>query len=227
MEASSSSTNRWTSIRIELLSFLGFWLLKLISFTLRWERDPAVDRAWEGLGRNPVIVIFWHDRQLMLFQVYQRFREKLVALASQHSDGRIIARILERIGFRTVGGSSSRGGAVALHRLVGVVRDGWDVAITPDGPKGPRYELKEGPLKLAQVTGAPIVPICYAVERCWRFRSWDRIFLPKPFSRAVTKIGTPLTIDRDASEEQFQAFKARVIQELQAVTEGCDRHEFC
>lgn len=213
-------------VRVEALALLGFLLLKGISLTIRW-KDPLRNQpVFDAIKGRPSIVIFWHDRQLMLFPEYKKYRRKLVALASRHSDGRIIARVLEWIGFRTVAGSSSRGGAVALARLIKCVKEGWDVAITPDGPKGPRHVVKEGAVKLAEVTGAPLVPMSYAVEKCWTFKSWDRISLPKPFTRGVAFVGMPIEVPNALSEELTQSTVELVQVELDRITAQSEEYEF-
>ncbi|NDC37009.1 MAG: DUF374 domain-containing protein [Proteobacteria bacterium] len=215
-----------TRLRLEIVAATGALLLRTIAATIRWKEPRRNQELFQRIEMEPCIFVFWHDRQLLMFSEYQRYRSKLVALASRHNDGRIIARILEWLGFRTVAGSSSKGGAVALSQLVKLVREGWDVGITPDGPKGPRHVLKEGVVKLAQLTGAKIVPLCYAVERRWSFRSWDRIFLPKPFSRGVALVGTPISVPRNADLETIQSVTALIQAELERVTTWCDTHEF-
>ncbi|MEO7963088.1 MAG: DUF374 domain-containing protein, partial [Gemmatimonadaceae bacterium] len=132
--------------------------------------------------------------------------EPISILVSTHADGEIIARILESLGFTTVRGSSSRGGARALLELVRVLREGHDVAVTPDGPRGPRRVFAPGAAVAAMRAGAPVIGIGARTERAWRLRSWDRLMIPKPFARVTVRYtealrvvgNTPRDAERDA-----------------------------
>ena len=216
-------------LKIELLSFLGVWLLRFISRTLRWEINPCWYENWKALGENPAVIIFWHDTQLLIASPYfltkrHRGRAPLCALASRHADGRIIARFLERLGFKTVAGSTTRGGAVALHALARAVHEGSDIGITPDGPKGPRHALKDGAVKLAQMTRAPIMVCSYAAKRKWVFKSWDKMFLPKPFSRAYAHTAPLIPVPAALTDQEFKKLVTEIEAALLKVSEECERH---
>lgn len=145
---------------------------------------------------EPLIFIPWHGRLLPLGYVHRG--QGVHGLASRSADGEYIARLLQHWGFGMVRGSSSRGGDIAYRELIRTVRAGHSVAVTPDGPRGPREKIKTGVIQLAQVTGAPLMPVAAAASRAWWFVSWDRFLVPKPFSRLYVAYGEPIHVPRDA-----------------------------
>ena len=194
------------------LGLLGSLVLRLLALTLRIEvEDPEALRARVESG--PFILLFWHNRLLLVPVVWNRHfarhRPKGVALTSTSRDGGLIAEFLDRFGIGQVRGSATRRGSAALRELAGWLRRGHDVAITPDGSRGPCYELKPGPVLLAQLTGLPLLPISFEYTRAWRLRSWDRFFVPKPFSRVTLRVGEPYSVRRTAGAEDFEAERRR------------------
>jgi len=171
--------------------------------------------------RSPVIFVFWHGQLLPL--LYHHRNEDAVVLVSEHADGEYITRVIERMGFRTTRGSSTRGGTKALKGLIRAARDGHDLGITPDGPGGPARQLKPGALLAAALTGLPIIPVAAGASSAWRASSWDGFLIPKPFARVRLCYGPPYWVERDAGEEAL-AKHARVLEdilnELTAATEG-------
>lgn len=147
---------------------------------------------------KPVIFALWHGRLLPLGFLHRG--QDIVCLASRSADGEYITRILQHWGFGVVRGSSSRGGDTALRELIRVVRAGRSVAVTPDGPRGPRERLKPGVLQLAQLTGAPLVPLAAAASRAWWFVSWDHFLVPQPFARLHVAYGDPIFVPRDEKD---------------------------
>jgi lysophospholipid acyltransferase (LPLAT)-like uncharacterized protein len=142
-------------------------------------------------------------------------------LISQHGDGRLIALAVRLLGIRSVAGSSSRGGARAVLEILKLTGRGSDIGFTPDGPRGPRYECKEGVALVAQKTGLPVYPMAYSAERHWQLRSWDGMIIPKPFSRGVAVIGNPIRID---VEEDREAARKRIQDALHEVTQQADSY---
>lgn len=198
-------------LRIWLLGSLGTVLLFLLYLTLRkrFVISPQVDLN----DPAPKIWAFWHRRQLVLPRFYQRFlrthKMGFYMLISAHTDGRIIATAVRPYGIRSIAGSSTRGGQEAFLALVERLQAGSDVGITPDGPKGPPFKCKPGVLALAARTGTRIYSLSYGAERVWQFRSWDRMILPKPFSRAVFYAGPPFRpVPPDLSGEEFDRARA-------------------
>ena len=160
--------------------------------------------------RQPLIFAFWHGQLLPL--LWHHRGQGVTVLVSEHGDGEVVTRVAHALGYRTVRGSTTRGGGRALLGMARAVAAGSDVAFTPDGPRGPAETFSPGALIVAQRTGAPIVPVAAGVSRAWRLRSWDRFVIPKPFARVVVAYGDPTSsgasTPREAAAQgpQFQAF---------------------
>jgi lysophospholipid acyltransferase (LPLAT)-like uncharacterized protein len=152
-----------------------------------------------------VINIFWHGRILLAAPIYTG--KGLHILISRHGDGEIIANIMKLFGFFLVRGSSSKGGKEAFREMVRLARENKELAITPDGPRGPFEEVKLGVAQVARITGCPVIPLGFYASPCWRLRSWDRFLLPYPFSRGVFVWGEPLFY---AEGEEMEAFRLRI-----------------
>ena len=141
----------------------------------------------------------------------RRIRPRAFVLTSLSQDGEWLARLAGRFGFGAARGSARRRGPEALRELVGLLRAGHDVAVTPDGSRGPVYRLKGGVVLLAQLSGARIVPVSVDFSRAWRLRSWDGFFVPKPFARVTLRVGEPLVVPpTSSSETDFDRERARV-----------------
>jgi lysophospholipid acyltransferase (LPLAT)-like uncharacterized protein len=204
-----------------LLELLGTGLLWLLGWSWRFElKGREHFQAFRDQGK-PVIFLFWHSRILPLAHLHRN--EGAVVLISQHRDGELIARLVERRGFRTVRGSSSRGGARGLRGLLRALREGSDLAVTPDGPRGPARRLKPGPLLAAQRSGAPLILVGPGARRGWRMKSWDRFLVPWPFARVEVRYSPPIFVDRDLDPGELEAVAARVDAELNLLTDQVDR----
>lgn len=197
-------------LKIQFLSFLGYLLLKMFSYSIKWKFifDKDVDKKFLN---KPFILAFWHNQQLLMPWLYLKNKntnsKQLFVMISQHGDGRIIANIIKKLGINSVAGSSTRGGKAALQKLIEVVRDGNGACLTPDGPKGPIYEAKNGIIKLAKETGAPIYPVGLSANKKWIFNSWDKMFLPKPFSTVEIEIKKAIYIPKNVNEKEFEEFR--------------------
>ena len=193
-----------------LIAF-GVGLLRIWERTLRFELD---DRA--GIASKPVtenyIGALWHNRLLVLPLVLRRFfpNRTGAALISASRDGDLLTDAIERFGFDVVRGSSSRLGASAMLQLANVLASGSDVVITPDGPRGPAYELGPGIIFLAQRSGAAIVPVNLEYSCCWRLKSWDRFIVPRPFAKVRVIIGPPHLVRSTTTAEEFEAERLRL-----------------
>ena len=187
-----------------LIAF-GFYLLQVWARTLRYEID---DRA--GVIGAPVkenyLAALWHNRLLLISFVLKRFLPQRpgAGLISASRDGDLIADLTRRFGFGVVRGSSSRLGVSALRELENVLASGHDVLITPDGPRGPAYELGAGIVFLAQKTGVAIVPINMEFSRCWRVNSWDGFILPRPFAKVRVIFGRVHRVRATNTPEEFE-----------------------
>jgi len=148
----------------------------------------------------------------------------MYVLISAHKDGRIVARAMQHLGIHSVAGSSTRGGRRAANELIEHLKEGHHVSITPDGPRGPARNAKNGAVKIAKQAGVQIYPVAASAERCWRFRSWDRMILPKPFSRAVQIIGQPLDIPPEADETDLEQYRRKLELALNQVSDAADNY---
>jgi len=195
--ASSGGRNR----RYPLYGILGAAFLRVLGGTLRVSRSGEEGLLGCRARGQPVLFAFWHRWILPL--AYLHRDEGICVLVSQHGDGEIITQVIHRMGFTTARGSSTRGGARGLRKLVQAGRRGLDLGVTPDGPRGPAETVKPGALLAAQLSGAAIVPI--VVEGCdaWAVGSWDRMAIPKPFGRLQVRYGDPIEIPRELPGEEL------------------------
>ena len=188
--------------RQALLWPLGL-LVRLWGMTLRFEASPEDLRNWTKKD-EPVAIVLWHNRLFLSAEIVRRYRQgrPVYALVSASQDGAWLTAFFAAAGLRTVRGSSSRMGREGATALVDVLRAGHDVGITPDGPRGPCYELKPGALIVTRRTRTPILIVGGEFESAWRLRSWDRFYIPRPFSRVrmrCEQITADQLNDRDAA----------------------------
>lgn len=203
-----------------LVSGAGGVLLNGLLASCRFERAGVehYQRFWdEG---NPVVFALWHGRLLPC--TYYHRGQGVATLISRHRDGDYISGVVRGWGYQVIRGSSSRGASDALRRLARSVRQGRSVAITPDGPRGPRERMKMGVLSLAQLTGVPIVPVASGADRAWWFGGWDRFLIPRPFARLRIRYGDPVHVPRDADAAQLEALRAETEATLRALTATVD-----
>lgn len=199
-----------------VIGTLAGWLMWLISKTLRIRvRDEAgVTRT--GGCEGPVILVMWHNRVFGVPPIWAQTcgkHRRCVAMTSASKDGEIVARGLRFFGIEAARGSSSRRGAAALVALKRALKNGLDVCITPDGPKGPIYEVQPGVVKLAESSGVPLVSLSARFGSSWRLKTWDRFVIPKPFSQIEVIFGAPIYLQKGLSFEQLEQER----QKLQAV----------
>jgi lysophospholipid acyltransferase (LPLAT)-like uncharacterized protein len=188
--------------RAKLASFAISALIRAVGATLRFSvHDPA--GVCRDTGGPPFIWTFWHNRLFVLPYFRERFlaHRHGVGLASASKDGEFIAETWARFGVGTVRGSTSRRSREAFLKLVKALRADHDVGITPDGPRGPCYQLQPGVVKLAAVTGARVLPIHFKFSHAWKLRSWDGFRIPWPFSEVEVTLGPPVQrVDADTPE---------------------------
>lgn len=201
-------------------------LIRAIGWTIRfevegWEKFEAIERA----GKLPIYA-FWHDR---IFAGTYFFRNRgIVVITSQSLDGEYIARFIQRLGYGSVRGSSTRGGVGALVEMIRLMRSGSSMAFTVDGPRGPRYQAKTGALLLAKKTKNPLLPFVVECRNFWTVKSWDRLQIPKPFTRARLIIGEPLYVPGEAGNEDVEAARQKLQETLdQLVVTGRKWREMC
>lgn len=209
-----------TGVQYWLAGIAGTTLLDTLLSTVRYRVTTAEPHRELVHGGTPVIYALWHGRLLPL--TYYHRKQDIATLISQSADGEYIARVVERWGYRAARGSSSRGGSTGLRELVKSARGGASLAITPDGPRGPRQKLKPGVLTAAQLTGLPVVPMSGAASRSWWLESWDRFLVPQPFSTMYLRYGEPVYVPRDASSEELARLESNVEKTLNELTEQAD-----
>src|SRR3569833_71817 len=185
--------------RISRWSRIGEAFVRLLGRTwrMRVTHDDAVRTA--RATNTPIVFSLWHGQMLPL--LYAHRDEGVTVLISEHGDGEIIARIARHFGFRTIRGSTSRGAARALLELVREVQNGSELAITPDGPRGPAKTFAPGTVIVAQRSGSPLVPAVVHVPFAWRLGSWDSFIVPKPFAKITVAYGDAIEIDSANARE--------------------------
>ena len=206
--------------RARWLIAFGFRLLQILARTLRYEMSDHAGVLGKAVEGN-YIAALWHNRLLLVSFVIKKFfpQRPGAGLISASRDGDMIADVTRRFGFDVVRGSSSRMGASALLELSEVLASGRDILITPDGPRGPVYELGPGIIFLAQKTGAPVVPVNMEYSSCWRVKSWDRFIIPKPFSKVRVVIGQPQNVRSTSSDEEFERERLRLQNVMMSLVE--------
>jgi lysophospholipid acyltransferase (LPLAT)-like uncharacterized protein len=202
-------------LQLFVITWAGYLFIRLIGPTLRFQAELEPGARSDGLKAETGIWCFWHRS---VIPAAWRFRDaKIAVMTSRSFDGEYIARIIEKLGFSAVRGSSSRGAVAALFGMRRELEIGHSVAFTIDGPRGPRYVAKPGPVLLAKKTGFPIGCFFLAAERAWILNSWDSMIIPKPFSRVVLHVSSPIHVPEDAGEEQMAALH----QEMQKALDRC------
>lgn len=205
---------------LALAPSLGHWAVRLLAATLALRRDEKHARPfWEQ--RAPVIYAVWHGRVLMLPWLYGRTHQVHV-MASRSRDGELVTRFAWRFGFRSVRGSTTRGGSEALRGLARLLRKGREVAVVPDGPLGPRGVVQPGVIALARMTRAPILPLTFSAHPSWRLASWDEFLVPKPFARALVMFGPPLVVPSDADRSHQETLRKELEVQLSDLTWRAD-----
>jgi lysophospholipid acyltransferase (LPLAT)-like uncharacterized protein len=203
-------------IILPIIIFVGYCFIRLIGPTLR----VCVSRekgAQETVGQRPLIISFWHA---CIVPATYLFRNVGIRVMSSNSyDGEYMGRIIRKFGFVAVKGSSSRNAVRALLGLRRALQQGWAVAFSIDGPRGPRYEVKPGPVALARSSGVPLTMFHIAVEKAWVLNTWDRLIIPKPFSRVLMRFGKLVPVSPEASEEDLERYQQELQDSLDRVRE--------
>ncbi len=202
------------------LGKLAWFAGKSIGKTLSSEEHGCHENFYSKGGRR-VIFALWHGR--LFFPMFCRRELGIYVLVSEHRDGGIITSSLDAAGFRTVRGSTTRGGVRALVRLIELAKEGARIAFTPDGPRGPRWQFQPGAVYLAAKTGLPVVPITGSASKAYYFKSWDRFQLPLPFTRGVLNIGEPYEVTGGLDAENIEFHRAELEKRLIALACEADR----
>lgn len=212
------------AIMLRLLPPVVYIFLLLLRATARIEHRNK-EAVEELLKRGEVLLFcFWHSRLLAMPFAYdwRRSKVKIKVLVSLHRDGEFIARIVRYFGIGTVRGSQTRGAIASVRAMMAELKKGTAIAITPDGPKGPRCRIKQGVIEIARISQKPIVPVTYGATRKRVFSSWDRFVLPYPFSRILFLWGDPIHVPREIDAAGLESLRLKVENELNRLTEQAD-----
>ena len=195
-----------------MLIWLGSFLIRMLCATLHYK---LIDEAGllDEVVPKPVILLLWHNRILATPVLYRRYctrRKGLLVLTSASRDGAYLSEFVRCFGLGSVRGSSSRRGAAALFDLIRTLEEGFDLCVTPDGPRGPRYSLGPGAILLSERCQVALVPLLIEYSGYWRFKSWDGFAVPKPFSKVTVTISPKIQIGVTSSEGEFEDERKRV-----------------
>lgn len=208
-------------IILRIIIAIGYWFIRVVGPTLR----VCVSReegAQETIGQRPLIANFWHA---CIIPATFTCRNLGVRVMSSNSyDGEYMGRIIRKFGFVAVKGSSSRNAVRALLGLRRALQEGWSVAFSLDGPRGPRHKVKPGPVALARSSGVPLTMFHMAVERAWVLNTWDRLIIPKPFSRVLMRFGALIPVPPGSSDEDLVAYQNELQAALDRVREFAEAH---
>jgi lysophospholipid acyltransferase (LPLAT)-like uncharacterized protein len=201
---------------------LAYWTIKTLGRTMSFEDvNSEIPTFFLGKGK-PVICAFWHGRLLMM--PFASKGRKLGFLVSPHRDGQVVGKALQRFGFHAILGSTTRKGLTAFKNMLKALQDGYDIALTPDGPRGPRYHVQAGVIELARLTGKPVIPLTFSASRKKVFNTWDRFLLPYPFSKGVFIWGEPVHIDPHGDRDHLEDRRALLEKRLNELTERADHY---
>lgn len=203
-------------IVLRLIIGLGYWFIRLIGPTLRISISRE-DGAQETVGQRPLIGSFWHACIIPATYLCRNLGVRV--MSSNSYDGEYMGRIIRKFGFVAVKGSSSRNAVRALLGLRRALDEGWTVAFSIDGPRGPRHKVKPGPVALGKSAGVPLSTFHMGVEQAWVLNTWDRLIIPKPFSRVLVRFGKLISVPPDAGEEDIERYTGELQAALDRVRE--------
>lgn len=213
-------------LRKKLVAWLGpwlaYWTVRILSRTMRFEEvNPEIPRSFWEKGIS-CIGAFWHGRLLMMPLVYKG--KKLSFLVSSHRDGQVVGKALLKFGYQPIWGSTTRKGFSGFKTMIKALQNGSDIAITPDGPRGPRYQAQVGVIELSRLTGKPIVPVTFGASKKIVFKSWDRFVLPFPFSNGVFIWGEPIQVNPNGDRTHLEEKRLFLEKQLNGLTERADHY---
>jgi lysophospholipid acyltransferase (LPLAT)-like uncharacterized protein len=208
-------------ILLIILPFLGYLLVLLIRATVRISRVGEESVAEFYRKDRHFILAFWHGRQL--FMPFSYRGKNIHILISQHGDGEIVSRAMRYYGFRSVRGSTTRGGFRAAREIIRISRIS-DIAITPDGPRGPNWKVQMGIIELARMTSLPIIPVTFSASSRKEIKAWDRFLIPHLFSRGVIIWGKPISVDRESTGASLELKRIELEDSLNKITADADQY---
>jgi lysophospholipid acyltransferase (LPLAT)-like uncharacterized protein len=208
-------------IVLRIIIAAGYWFIRLIGPTLRVSVSYE-EGAQPTVGQRPLILSFWHA---CIIPATYLFRNVGIRVMSSNSyDGEYMGRIIHKFGFVAVKGSSSRNAVRALLGLRRALHEGWAVAFSLDGPRGPRYKVKPGPVALSRSSGVSLSTFHIAVERAWVLNTWDRLIIPKPFSRVLMRFGKLIPVPAETGDEDVERYQQELQDSLDRIREFSEQN---
>lgn len=204
------------------LPHLAALLIRVIRATMRIRYVMPESTSQLVGDRRPFVLTFWHGHLLMM--VYAKYRKPIMTMGSQHRDGELVVRTIKHFGASAARGSTTRGGTSALRTMLLAAREGYTLAITPDGPNGPRRVAQKGVVQIAQATGLPVIPVAFVASRKTLLRSWDRFQVPHPFSRGIFVYGDPIEVPRKVSDEETERLRGQIERVLNELSDESEEH---
>ena len=201
---------------LRLIIGAGYWFIRIVGPTLR-VCISREDGAQQTVAQRPLIGSFWHA--CIIPATYMCRNLGVRVMSSNSYDGEYMGRIIRKFGFVAVKGSSSRNAVRALLGLRRALDAGWSVAFTLDGPRGPRYKVKPGPVSLGRSSGVPLTMFHMDVDKAWVLNSWDRLIIPKPFSRVLVRFGKLIEVPHEAGDEDIDRYQCELQAALDRVRE--------
>lgn len=205
-----------------LFGGLARGLITLVCSTTHWRRESAPEADTLMTSNQPFLAISWHNR-LMLAQVLWPKGKTLAMVLSSHGDSQILARAYRSIISRPIVGSSRKDARAAYRGMIQALKDGLPVAVTPDGPRGPRMRCQMGVIQAAARAGVPVLPMSWSVKRHTLARSWDRFIIAWPFNSGIVKIGAPIEVPADSDRGTLEEMRQLVEARLNALTAEADQ----
>jgi lysophospholipid acyltransferase (LPLAT)-like uncharacterized protein len=206
----------WQRIVLRLIIWAGYALIRLLGPTLRVSVSFE-EGAQRTIGDRPLIESFWHSCMIPATYICRNLGVRV--MSSNSYDGEYMGRIIHKFGFVAVKGSSTRNAVRALLGLRRALEEGWTVAFTLDGPRGPRRKVKPGPVALARSSGVPLSMFHAAVDRAWVLNTWDRLMIPVPFARVLVRFGKLIPVPHAAGEDDLERYAAELQASLDRVCE--------
>ena len=206
-----------TSFGQKFIGFLFYLITKISFLSIRWKYFNEDQKSNIFNVDNQYIFCCWHNRLFLGPHLLPRNRI-INALQSSHSDGMITSIAFKYLEMNVILGSSKKGGMQAFRKMIKCIQNGESIAITPDGPKGPKEIVKEGIIKLAQITGVPIVPLVWTTKKFKLINSWDHFVIPFPFSKGVYTFGEPIYVDKKINEKKIEISRLEVENEMKRLT---------
>lgn len=206
---------------LNLIPTIAYFIINFISKTLRFELDNIEYILEEKPKGKNFVFAFWHNQFFVMPYFYRKYLKNshISVLTSLSKDGEYISRVVEKFGFNAIRGSSSRGGENAIRLLIRQLEQGIDVAVTPDGPRGPRHKVQQGVIALAELSGCSIIPVGYKATCKKVLNTWDKFIIPLPFSKGRFVTADPIHIPRDISEADKKQYKIKLENALIAISE--------